>query len=571
MSRIRAKMNKFRLGFLSNFRGIKGRIIGTSFAIAFLLLAVGVFGVYTVKKVSESYSKVSDVYEPASRNLVQLLADAREVILIVNMLTTAGDDQNIVGELNGQYDTAATVYNDQQELVKKMYISFNDEESYNTIREKWKPILANSNELMNLSFSSNPEDKKKFKEIIVGPFSQARIDFMQTIDKLIQKQKSLSDVAHKEAETTVQFSNRATVAAVGVGFILALLLGYIVSNILSRQLLHVSQQLSAGAEEVADAASRIQAASENLSSSAAQQAASMEETTTSTTQLNAMVSKNAESAASSRNVSKEGREGAERGKSMVSQLAIKMDDISESNADIANQVQASNQALQNIITVIKEISSKTQVINDIVFQTKLLSFNAAVEAARAGEHGKGFAVVADEVGKLAEMSGVSSKEISSMLNQSTIQVEKIINETKSKVTHLIELGSKKINDGVADAKKSEMTLDEIAASIAQVDAMVSEIAEASANQAGGVNEISKAITQLQGLTQNNVSVSHEASASASQLSASARSLATMADELLITVTGSSKNAQVFDEHSEEGSSSTDVASEQDSNKNVKAA
>lgn len=536
---------------MSNFRGIKGKVIGTTISIAVLLLAVGGFGIFTAKKVSDTYSKVAEVYEPATKHLVGVLAQAREVILIVNMLTTAGEDQGLISDLNGQYDTAVNKFNDEFEVVKKMYIQLNDEASFDELREKWKPILNASNELMALSFSQNQEDKKKFAEIVHGEFTSSRLKFIEVVQKQIEQKKILAENEHNKAKDTIKQSNQAIVGVVVLGFILSVFLGYFVSAALSKKLLMVSKELSAGAAEVASAAMRIQTVSENLSTSASEQAASMEQTTTSTTELNAMVAKNAESAASSKQVSKEGREGAERGKSMVSHLVTKMDDISQSNSDIAKQVQASNEALQNIILVIKQISSKTQVINDIVFQTKLLSFNAAVEAARAGEHGKGFAVVADEVGKLAAMSGASAKEISSMLTQSTQQVEKIITETKSKVTDLINTGSKKIEEGVLEAKKSEQTLDEIATSIVQVDAMVSEIAEASSNQASGVNEISKAINQLQGLTQTNVSVSHEASSSASQLTANARSLANMAAELLFTVTGSR------DEQENESAKSTD--------------
>jgi methyl-accepting chemotaxis protein len=77
-----------------------------------------------------------------------------------------------------------------------------------------------------------------------------------------------------------------------------------------------------------------------------------------------------------------------------------------------NQINYSNEQMSEIVKVIQEIETKTKVINDIVFQTKLLSFNASVEAARAGEQGKGFAVVAEEVGNLAQMSGNAAKEIS---------------------------------------------------------------------------------------------------------------------------------------------------------------
>jgi methyl-accepting chemotaxis protein len=91
-----------------------------------------------------------------------------------------------------------------------------------------------------------------------------------------------------------------------------------------------------------------------------------------------------------------------------------------------------NENMADIVKSIAEIKTKTNVINDIVFQTKLLSFNASVEAARAGEHGKGFAVVAEEVGALAAMSGNASKEIAQLLDGSLSRVTVLADETKQR-------------------------------------------------------------------------------------------------------------------------------------------
>lgn len=95
-----------------------------------------------------------------------------------------------------------------------------------------------------------------------------------------------------------------------------------------------------------------------------------------------------------------------------------MREIDSSNKELVKEIERNNTELTKITNMISEINEKTQVINDIVFQTKLLSFNASVEVVRAGEHGKGFAVVAEEVGNLASMSGKASLDISEMLETS---------------------------------------------------------------------------------------------------------------------------------------------------------
>ena len=88
-----------------------------------------------------------------------------------------------------------------------------------------------------------------------------------------------------------------------------------------------------------------------------------------------------------------------------------IDEINQSQKDTIETLDTTASDVKNMMTLIETINQKTSVINDIVFQTKLLSFNASVEAARAGEHGKGFAVVAEEVGNLAQMSGNAAQEI----------------------------------------------------------------------------------------------------------------------------------------------------------------
>jgi hypothetical protein len=109
-------------------------------------------------------------------------------------------------------------------------------------------------------------------------------------------------------------------------------------------------------------------------------------------------------------------------------------EIQETNKKLVDDVLEGNRKISEIVELVKEIGNKTKVINDIVFQTKLLSFNASVEAARAGEHGKGFAVVAEEVGNLASMSGQASKEISALLenlNTDSTQFNKIASPTST--------------------------------------------------------------------------------------------------------------------------------------------
>lgn len=101
--------------------------------------------------------------------------------------------------------------------------------------------------------------------------------------------------------------------------------------------------------------------------------------------------------------------------------------------DAMNGIKEASSSLEGIITMIGDINKKTKIINEIVFETKLLSFNASIEAARAGQYGKGFAVVAQEIGNLALMSGKAALGISSLLDSSTNQVKELINYIQTKI------------------------------------------------------------------------------------------------------------------------------------------
>ena len=201
------------------------------------------------------------------------------------------------------------------------------------------------------------------------------------------------------------------------------------------------------------------------------------------------------------------------------------------------QINESNREISEIVKVIAEIGNKTKVINDIVFQTKLLSFNASVEAARAGEQGKGFAVVAEEVGNLAEMSGKAAKEITGMLDDSIQKVEDIVKNTKLRIETLIVVGKEKVQAGTVMAGRCDDVLSEIVLNVSNVNSFVSEISIASQEQAQGIREINKAIAQLDQVGHQNTSASEQASATAQDLNQQVLTLRSMVNVLNETLLG----------------------------------
>ncbi|WP_313698867.1 methyl-accepting chemotaxis protein [Achromobacter sp.] len=233
-------------------------------------------------------------------------------------------------------------------------------------------------------------------------------------------------------------------------------------------------RIRTGVDSIASASGEIAAGNTDLSSRTEQQAASLEETAASMEQLSSTVKQNADSAKQANQLAAAASETASRGGATVSEVVSTMTAISASSVKISDIV---------------------SVIDGIAFQTNILALNAAVEAARAGEQGKGFAVVAAEVRTLAQRSAQAAKEIK-VLIEDTVQ---------------------KIGQGSGSAERAGATMQEIVSSVQRVTDIMGEIAAASAEQADGIEQVNRAVSQMDEVTQQNAALVEEAAAAAGSM------------------------------------------------------
>ncbi|MEA9356232.1 methyl-accepting chemotaxis protein [Bacteriovorax sp. PP10] len=288
---------------------------------------------------------------------------------------------------------------------------------------------------------------------------------------------------------------------------------FIMAQSISKPLTLAADDIGVTGNILLENSNKLKMVSEKLSSSSTEQSAALVETATAMDEINAMVQSNTTSAKRGKEASEHSSQSAHDGKGATEDVIKAIHMIREATNKISDQSNRSNTEIQEIINIFNTISDKTKVINDIVFQTKLLSFNASVEAARAGEQGKGFAVVAEEVGKLAEMSGTSSQEISELLASSSHKIEDIINKNKQATTVLIAEAEDRVSTGVKTAEKCADVLDKILVNSSEVASLVDEIYSASQQQAAGVSEVSKAIAELELAAQENSNMASEAAQS----------------------------------------------------------
>ena len=246
-------------------------------------------------------------------------------------------------------------------------------------------------------------------------------------------------------------------------------------NLTTVELTRVFTDIKNTTAQVKAGSGEISSGNLNLSERTEQQAASLEQTSATMEQMTASVRQNADNAKHADTLARDARGSAEIGSEVVDQAVKAMGDINESSSKIAEII---------------------GVIDEIAFQTNLLALNAAVEAARAGEHGRGFAVVASEVRNLAGRSATAAKEIQILIQDSREKVDE---------------GSKLVN-------RSGEVLAEINTSVKQVSDIVSEIASASSEQAGGIDEVGKAIAHMDDMTQQNAALVEESAAASELLS-----------------------------------------------------
>lgn len=362
-------------------------------------------------------------------------------------------------------------------------------------------------------------------------------NFIDSFRAKISDAVGMEESLNVERTSLSESLGRRTIYLVLFGIPVAVFLGFILCWITisktSKQLGLIAKEISEASKEISSISKETASASQNLSSSTVEQASGLQETAASIQEINSMVQKSLDSTELSLEASLKSQNSAVQGNHAVDDLVQSIERITASNSLLNGQMEKNNSELARIITIIDNINQKTQVINDIVFQTKLLSFNASVEAARAGEHGKGFSVVAEEVGNLARMSGVAADEIKALLDQSTQNVQELIRETQVQVSTLLKESSRTIEEGVQKANHCRSVLGEIADNLKSSTTLSKEITQASNEQAKGIEQINIAVQQIDVTTQNNSKIASDAEVLSSNMS-------NQADRLRSTVLGLEK-------------------------------
>ncbi len=327
----------------------------------------------------------------------------------------------------------------------------------------------------------------------------------------------------------------------------------------SKTLLTASSELGSASQRVDDNSAELTGAAEALAQASIQQAASLQETASALEEIRATVVRNLEATEATEKISSEMAIGAQDGQRVLVELNERVHKIAQANEMMRAEIKTSHTQIGRISSVISGIDEKTKVINEIVFQTKLLSFNASVEAARAGEHGRGFSIVAEEVGRLAALSGQAAIEIQSSLSRSRSEVEEIIRTAQERTESVITQSKAEIEAGLEVSQRCSEAFEGILTQVRDANVGIQGISVASKEQSQGIEEINHAVVQMDQVTQQNSATAQQVKTLAEELRENSGRMNASVGNLQIFVHGS-KNA---DEQLVPNSSGEGLSSNQD--------
>jgi methyl-accepting chemotaxis protein/methyl-accepting chemotaxis protein-1 (serine sensor receptor) len=311
---------------------------------------------------------------------------------------------------------------------------------------------------------------------------------MVTMNKEICSKASASNMSTAKSSWWLAMILGIVAVALGIG------ISWLMVVALNKEMTRAVSELTEGAEQIASAASQVSASSQSLAQGSSEQAASIQETSASSEEINSMSRKNTDNSRSMATLVEQSQQMFKKANGQLEKMVVSMDEINESSG---------------------KISKIIKVIDEIAFQTNILALNAAVEAARAGEAGMGFAVVADEVRSLAQRSAQAAKDTALLIEDSISKS----NAGKTKV------------DQVATAIRG-ITEDSV-----KIKTLADEVNISSEEQTRGLDQIAKAISQMEQVTQTTAANAEESAAAAEELNAQSESLRDVVGRLNAMVGG----------------------------------
>lgn len=435
--------------------------------------------------------------------MIKLYEQLKSQGLTSSEITLLNKDGFVISEYDpSAKNTNSSVTHDPEVILKKNLFTLGQEAALLLREKKSGSIISNHirkniTQIVGYSFNDDPK-------------------FISNLgwSVLVREDKDVALVNQGQIMTT-------TYSTIAIIVVLSLLGAFWFANNLSTNIAHITEQVATASGMVASASEELSKSSGHLSNAAQSQVNSIETTSASLKEISGKVDLNVKSAENANLISQEVKKHTNETQKSISDLSHAMSEILDSNHRI-----------EKLVKIIEQIGEKTEVIDDIVFQTQLLSFNASVEAERAGEHGRGFAVVAQEVGSLAQMSGVAATEISKIVKNSIKEAEAVAKENKEKV-----------QNGGQLVENTQAKIQQVIKKMTAIHESTNEIVGASREQAKEIKQITGNIENLSQTTQQTASGAEETSSFSTELASQGECLMDLVDQMKKLVLGDKASKQ----------------------------
>jgi methyl-accepting chemotaxis protein len=475
------------------------KLIAGFILIAGIIVVGGAVGWYGIYQTENALKHVNDVRMPGIQSLATIKETQTSLRVSERSLLIHEFSSN--EELkNRQYENAADALKKMDE-ASKIFESLpkSNEQTvlWNQVKTSWEIWKKDYSQYLGLIKSNKREEALALTN---GPMRDSFFKATKNIDDLIALNVKVSKEAKIEAEEAADRIKLLASGGTMIGVILTVAFGIFFPFMITRPINHAIAGLNKGSEQVVSASSQITSASQSLAEGASKQASAVEETSSSIEEMSSMTKQNAEN--------------AQHASVMMSE------DARDSYRLITEKMNMMQKVIEDSVKASEETSKVIKTIDEIAFQTNLLALNAAVEAARAGEIGAGFAVVADEVRNLALRSAESAKNTESMIEDSNKKIRQ--------ASALFEEVNSELSNNRHIAKK--------------VTGLVNEIAAASLEQAQGIEQINKAIQEMDKIVQHNAANAEETTSTAVKMDAQAEKMKDNVMELVTLIEGTSSPA-----------------------------
>ncbi|MFJ1298452.1 methyl-accepting chemotaxis protein [Pseudomonadota bacterium AL_CKDN230030165-1A_HGKHYDSX7] len=505
---------------------VRSRLALGFLTLVLALTFLGVLSIYALRTLDAAVQEIAFVNNQQMKLALTMTDRIQDRAIAVRNVVLSRDPQTVQREAKRAAD-AATLYNAASDRLGQMFAEDSgtgpeEHRLYAAVRQAQQEALPIFNRAMDAGIRN---DAATAARILREELRSKQDAWLAQLNALSDLESKLSDEAANRAASTVDTLQSTIV----VTMVIALLLGVAAAMLITRSILkqlggepadaqRLAGSIAAGdlttslhldpkdrsslmyslemmrgqlaetvgtiviaAEAISTASAQIAEGNADLSQRTEEQAASLEETAASIEELTSTVRMNQDNAVSG------------------SSLALDCTNLTEAAGRVVQQVVESMGAISGDAARVGEIVA---VIDSIAFQTNILALNAAVEAARAGEQGRGFAVVATEVRALAQRSATAAKEIKLLIENSKLAV----------------------NNGAGLAESAGGQMEKVLTAVAGLKEVTAEIANASTEQTGGIEQVNVAVSQMDAMTQQNAALVEESAAAASAMATQAREL-----------------------------------------------